>query len=72
MRHMDYIHFNPVKHGYCSRVDGWPYSTFHRYVEQGVYPLDWGVTELMPIWMRMNKCSCIPTRRVGMRILGWF
>jgi putative transposase len=42
MRHMDYIHFNPVKYGYCRRVDGWPYSTVHRYVEQGVYPLDWG------------------------------
>ena len=39
--HMDYVHINPVKHGLVSRVVEWPYSTFHRLVEQGVYPLDW-------------------------------
>ena len=41
-RHMDYIHWNPMKHGYVKRVADWPYSTFHRYVRQGVYPPDWG------------------------------
>lgn len=41
-RHMDYIHFNPVKHGHVARVIDWPYSTFHRYTTQGVYPPDWG------------------------------
>ena len=41
-RHMDYIHWNPVKHGQVVRVVDWPYSTFHRYVTQGVYPTDWG------------------------------
>jgi putative transposase len=40
-RHVDYIHYNPVKHGYVSRVLDWPYSTFHRYVRRGVYPADW-------------------------------
>ena len=40
--HMDYLHFNPVKHGLVQRVADWPYSTFHRLVEQGVYPPDWG------------------------------
>jgi len=40
-RHMDYIHFNPVKHGYVSCVQDWPYSTFHRYVREGLYPADW-------------------------------
>jgi putative transposase len=40
-RHVDYIHYNPVKHGYVSRVLDWPYSTFHRYVRRGVYPEDW-------------------------------
>ena len=39
--HMDYVHINPVKHGWVKRVRDWPYSTFHRLVEQGVYPLDW-------------------------------
>ena len=39
--HMDYVHINPVKHGLVERVRDWPFSTFHRLVEQGVYPLDW-------------------------------
>jgi putative transposase len=41
-RHMNYIHFNPVKHGLVASAAEWPYSTFHRYVKAGVYPLDWG------------------------------
>lgn len=40
-RHIDYIHFNPVKHGLCVRVADWPFSTFHRCVTQGVYPSNW-------------------------------
>jgi len=40
-RHADYIHFNPVKHGHVSRVVAWPYSSFHRLVQLGVYPTDW-------------------------------
>jgi putative transposase len=39
--HVDYIHFNPVKHGYVDRVKDWPYSSFHRMVRLGVYPQDW-------------------------------
>ncbi|MFL9610405.1 REP-associated tyrosine transposase [Methylobacillus sp. Pita2] len=39
--HMDYIHINPVKHGLVASVKDWPYSTFHRLVEQGIYPCDW-------------------------------
>ena len=39
--HMDYVHINPLKHGLVRRVTDWPYSTFHQYVKQGVYPLDW-------------------------------
>ena len=35
-RHVDYIHFNPVKHGYVTRVVDWPHSSFHRFVEEGV------------------------------------
>ena len=38
----DYLHWNPVKHGYVSRVSDWPYSTFHRFVNRGAYPDDWG------------------------------
>ena len=40
-RHVDYIHHNPVKHGHADHVVDWPYSSFHRYVERGVYPPDW-------------------------------
>lgn len=38
---VDYIHVNPQKHGWVTRVIDWPYSTFHRYVARGVYPKDW-------------------------------
>ena len=41
MRHVDYIHFNPVKHGYVQRVADWPYSSFHAHVRKGIYPIDW-------------------------------
>jgi putative transposase len=40
--HVDYIHFNPVKHGYVENVRDWPFSTFHRFVRVGLYPVDWG------------------------------
>ena len=40
-RHVDYIHWNPMKHCYVARVMDWPYSSFHRYVRHGVYPSDW-------------------------------
>jgi len=40
--HINYVHYNPVKHGLVRRVRDWPYSTFHRYVRTDVYPVDWG------------------------------
>jgi putative transposase len=40
-RHVDYIHFNPIKHNLVSRVADWPHSSFHRYVKRGVLPRDW-------------------------------
>jgi putative transposase len=39
--HMDYIHYNPVKHGWAFTVQEWPYSSFHRLVKMGIYPLNW-------------------------------
>jgi len=45
LRHMDYIAINPVKHGLVACVKDWPYSTFHRDVAQGFYPLDWAGSE---------------------------
>jgi putative transposase len=41
-RHLDYLHWNPVKHGYVKSPMDWPYSTLHRFVAQGLYPADWG------------------------------
>jgi putative transposase len=36
-RHLDYIHFNPVKHGHAARVRDWPYSSFRRWVRLFAY-----------------------------------
>jgi putative transposase len=41
-RHMDYLHWNPVKHGYVRQVADWPFSSFHRLVAAGLYSPDWG------------------------------
>jgi len=41
-RHLDYIHYNPVKHGYYSTPAEWPYSSFRRSVKEGLYLKDWG------------------------------
>lgn len=40
-RQVDYIHFNPLKHGLVARVQDWPFSSFHHYVRQGLLPIDW-------------------------------
>jgi putative transposase len=40
-RHLDYIHYNPVKHGHAIRASAWPYSSIHRYVKSGLYSIDW-------------------------------
>jgi Transposase and inactivated derivatives len=39
--HLDYIHYNPVKHGWALRVADWPHSSFHHFVRLGLYPLEW-------------------------------
>ncbi len=41
-RHIDYIHYNPVKHGYVKSPIDWPQSSIHRYVREGILPSDWG------------------------------
>ena len=41
-RHLDYVHFNPVKHGLVDSPLDWLHSSFHEYVLKGVYPRDWG------------------------------
>ncbi len=44
-RHVDYIHFNPVKHGYVKRASDWPHSSIHRYIEAGLVDRDWGMCQ---------------------------
>ena len=44
-RYTDYIHYNPVKHGHAASAAAWPYSSFGRYVREGVYAQDWGGTD---------------------------
>jgi putative transposase len=39
--HLDYVHFNPVRHGYVSHPADWPYSSFHACVARGLYPSHW-------------------------------
>ena len=41
-QHLDYVHFNPVKHGLVSQVRDWPHSSFAEYCRRGLYHPDWG------------------------------
>jgi putative transposase len=45
-QHVDYIHFNPVKHGYVSNATEWRYSTIHRYIELSLVSPDWGGSDI--------------------------
>ena len=42
--HINYIHINPVKHGYVSNVYDWPYSSFHYFFDKGKYSKEWAGT----------------------------
>jgi putative transposase len=44
-RHLDYVHYNPVKDGLAKQAGDWPYSSFHRLVARGHYPRDSGTAE---------------------------
>jgi putative transposase len=48
-RHMDYVHFNPVRHGLVDHVADWRFSTFHRCVARGLYPAEWSAGETGPM-----------------------
>ena len=39
--HVDYIHINPVKHGYVNQATEWPHSSIHKYIAAGKLPIDW-------------------------------
>ncbi len=40
--HVDYIHYNPVKHGYVATPNEWQFSSIHKYIKAGMYPPNWG------------------------------
>ena len=40
--HIDYIYYNPVKHGYVNNVKDWQWSSFHRDVRLGIFDIEWG------------------------------
>ncbi len=44
-RHVDYIHYNPVKHGFVKRPVDWRYSSIHRYIRQGILTSDWACAD---------------------------
>ena len=39
--HINYIHYNPVKHGYVKNPSDWPYSSIHRFIRQGILSEGW-------------------------------
>jgi len=43
--HLNYIHYNPVKHELVQNVKDWEYSSFHNFVQQGLYAENWGSNE---------------------------
>ena len=46
--HLDYVHYNPVRHGYVARAADWPYSTIHREIRAGRVAVDWGAAIAAP------------------------
>jgi putative transposase len=47
-RHVEYIHYNPVKHSLVNSPIEWKYSSFIEYVQEGLYPVNWG--ENLDLW----------------------
>ena len=45
-RHVDYIHYNPVKHGWVTQPVDWPHSTLHGYIKRGIMTAEWGAIKL--------------------------
>ncbi|MGR9053429.1 MAG: REP-associated tyrosine transposase [Gammaproteobacteria bacterium] len=45
--HVEYIHYNPVKHGYVRCPADWPYSSIHRYIRQGILSIDRGASPII-------------------------
>ena len=46
-KHLDYIHYNPVKHGYAKDPFLYEYSSLANYHKEGYYQRDWGVADIL-------------------------
>jgi len=46
-RHVDYIHYNPVKHGFAQSPFEWKYSSIHKFHKDGMYGGDWGEKSIL-------------------------
>ncbi|MFC1780337.1 transposase [Patescibacteria group bacterium] len=40
--HLEYIHYNPVKHGYTTKPEDWEYSSYLKFVKKGYFDIGWG------------------------------
>ena len=58
--HMDYVHYNPVRHGWVARADDWRASSIHRYIRAGWYPRDWGVADVDDLERRIRGAGSDP------------
>ena len=60
--HGEYIHYNPVKQGLVRDPKDWEYSSFHLYVEKGIYEREWGASTSIRfasiIGMERNYIRC--------------
>jgi putative transposase len=55
--HMDYVHFNPVKHGLVAHPAEWPYSTFHKCVALELYDAAWASPDIVIVTSGMGERS---------------
>jgi len=40
-RHLDYIHYNPIKHSYVRCAHAWEWSSFHKLARENIYEPSW-------------------------------
>ena len=53
-RHLDYIHYNPVKHSHVKSPAHWPHSSIHRYINAGILPANWASTDVIERGSKMQ------------------
>jgi putative transposase len=59
-RHIDYLHYNPVKPGLVERVADWPFASFHRFVNQGLLARHWAGGPIAKDRGKFGEGSWIP------------